>query len=73
MSNIERLRTENETVHLLLNKLQRHRGDTLNSRAYLGLNKSLKLQESADQCVATISAQVTSPQEGIIGVKLVHW
>jgi hypothetical protein len=23
--------------------------------------------------VATISAQVTSPLEGVIGVKLVHW
>ncbi|KAJ5088332.1 Alpha-xylosidase [Penicillium angulare] len=55
MSNVERLQIEKEkeTVNLLLNKLQRHRGDTLNS--------------------PTISAQVTSPQEGIIGVKLVHW
>ncbi|KAJ5721043.1 Alpha-xylosidase [Penicillium malachiteum] len=53
MSNVERLRVEQETVNLLLNKLQRHRGDTLNS--------------------PTISAKVTSPQEGIIGVKLVHW
>ncbi|KAI2790328.1 Alpha-xylosidase [Penicillium oxalicum] len=53
MSNVERLRTEKETAHLLLNKLQRHRGDTLNS--------------------PTISARITSPQEGIIGVNLVHW
>ncbi|PYH49248.1 putative sugar hydrolase [Aspergillus saccharolyticus JOP 1030-1] len=53
MNNVERLRIENETVDLLLNKFQRHRGDTLNS--------------------ATISAQVTSPLEGIVGVKLVHW
>ncbi|KAJ6008065.1 Alpha-xylosidase [Penicillium herquei] len=53
MSNVERLRVELETVNLLLNKFQRHRGDTLNS--------------------PTISAKVTSPQEGIIGVKLVHW
>ncbi|KAJ6017040.1 Aldolase-type TIM barrel [Penicillium sp. IBT 35674x] len=53
MSNVERLRIEQEGVNLLLNKFQRHRGDTLNS--------------------PTISAQVTSPQEGIIGVKLVHW
>ncbi|RAL13749.1 putative sugar hydrolase [Aspergillus homomorphus CBS 101889] len=53
MNNVERLNIENETVDLLLNKFQRHRGDTLNS--------------------ATISAQVTSPLEGIIGVKLVHW
>ncbi|PYH76221.1 hypothetical protein BO82DRAFT_396297 [Aspergillus uvarum CBS 121591] len=53
MNNVERLSIENETVDLLLNKFQRHRGDTLNS--------------------ATVSAQVTSPLEGIIGVKLVHW
>ncbi|KAI9373582.1 glycosyl hydrolases family 31-domain-containing protein [Aspergillus egyptiacus] len=55
MSNVERLNVdiENETVNLLLNKFQRHRGDTLNS--------------------PTISAKVTSPLEGIIGVKLVHW
>ena len=32
MSNVERLRVEQETVDLLLNKVQRHRGDTLNSR-----------------------------------------
>ncbi|KAJ5670094.1 Alpha-xylosidase [Penicillium maclennaniae] len=50
MSNVERLRIEQETVDLLLNKVQRHRGDTLNS--------------------PTISAKVTSPSEGIIGVKL---
>ncbi|KAJ5545218.1 Aldolase-type TIM barrel [Penicillium sp. DV-2018c] len=53
MSNVERLSIEGETVNLLLNKLQRHRGDTLNS--------------------PTVSAQITSPLEGIIGVKLVHW
>ncbi|KAK2758972.1 hypothetical protein FQN54_003070 [Arachnomyces sp. PD_36] len=53
MSNVERLNVENDTVDLLLNKYQRHRGDTLNS--------------------ATVSAQVTSPVEGVIGVKLVHW
>ncbi|KAJ5701800.1 Alpha-xylosidase [Penicillium malachiteum] len=53
MSNVERLRVEQEIVNLLLNKFQRHRGDTLNS--------------------PTITAKVTSPQEGIIGVKLVHW
>jgi hypothetical protein len=34
MSNVERLRVQQETVDLLLNKLQRHRGDTLNSRMY---------------------------------------
>ncbi|KAL3467403.1 glycosyl hydrolases family 31-domain-containing protein [Aspergillus heterothallicus] len=55
MSNVERLdvNSEKETVNLLLNKVQRHRGDTLNS--------------------PTVSASVTSPLEGIIGVKLVHW
>ncbi|KAL2814201.1 glycosyl hydrolases family 31-domain-containing protein [Aspergillus cavernicola] len=53
MSNVERLNVEKDTVNLLLNKFQRHRGDTLNS--------------------PTVSAQVTSPLEGIIGVKLVHW
>ncbi|KAE8144779.1 glycosyl hydrolases family 31-domain-containing protein [Aspergillus avenaceus] len=53
MNNVERLRVENENVELLLNKFQRHRGDTLNS--------------------ATVTASVTSPLEGIIGVKLVHW
>ncbi|KAJ0417006.1 glycosyl hydrolases family 31-domain-containing protein [Aspergillus carlsbadensis] len=55
MSNVERLdvNNEKETVNLLLNKVQRHRGDTLNS--------------------PTVSARVTSPLEGIIGVKLVHW
>lgn len=31
MSNVERLSIDDETVNLLLNKLQRHRGDTLNS------------------------------------------
>jgi hypothetical protein len=34
MSNVERLRVQQETVDLLLNKFQRHRGDTLNSRMY---------------------------------------
>ncbi|KAL4735191.1 glycosyl hydrolases family 31-domain-containing protein [Aspergillus similis] len=53
MSNVERLNVDKDTVNLLLNKFQRHRGDTLNS--------------------PTVSAQVTSPLEGIIGVKLVHW
>ncbi|KAL4980856.1 glycosyl hydrolases family 31-domain-containing protein [Aspergillus desertorum] len=53
MSNVERLNVGKDTVNLLLNKFQRHRGDTLNS--------------------PTVSAQVTSPLEGIIGVKLVHW
>ncbi|PYI01857.1 putative sugar hydrolase [Aspergillus sclerotiicarbonarius CBS 121057] len=53
MGNVERLSIDNETVDLLLNKLQRHRGDTLNS--------------------ATITAQITSPLEGVIGVNLVHW
>jgi alpha-D-xyloside xylohydrolase len=37
MSNVERLRIEQETVDLLLNKVQRHRGDTLNSRTFLSL------------------------------------
>jgi hypothetical protein len=32
MSNVERFTVEDETVNLLLNKYQRHRGDTLNSR-----------------------------------------
>ncbi|KAL2866434.1 putative sugar hydrolase [Aspergillus lucknowensis] len=53
MNNIERLHVEKDTVNLLLNKFQRHRGDTLNS--------------------PTVSARVTSPLEGIVGVKLVHW
>ncbi|PYH87935.1 hypothetical protein BO71DRAFT_489174 [Aspergillus ellipticus CBS 707.79] len=53
MSNVERFHVEGEKVDLLLNKLQRHRGDTLNS--------------------ATISAEITSPLEGIVGVKFVHW
>ncbi|PLB50408.1 alpha-glucosidase [Aspergillus steynii IBT 23096] len=53
MNNVERLSVENESVDLLLNKFQRHRGDTLNS--------------------AAISAHVTSPLEGIIGVKFCHW
>ncbi|KAL5358418.1 glycosyl hydrolases family 31-domain-containing protein [Aspergillus floccosus] len=53
MSNVERLSIKDETVDILLNKFQRHRGDTLNS--------------------ATVSARVTSPLEGIIGVKLIHW
>ncbi|KAL4927002.1 putative sugar hydrolase [Aspergillus undulatus] len=55
MSNVERVDVQQntETVNLLLNKFQRHRGDTLNS--------------------PTVSARVTSPLEGIIGVKLVHW
>jgi hypothetical protein len=32
MSNVERLSVEQDVVRLLLNKYQRHRGDTLNSR-----------------------------------------
>jgi hypothetical protein len=35
MSNVERFTVDDETVHLLLNKHQRHRGDTLNSRMFL--------------------------------------
>lgn len=31
MSNVERLSIKDETVDILLNKFQRHRGDTLNS------------------------------------------
>ncbi|PKY02981.1 putative sugar hydrolase [Aspergillus campestris IBT 28561] len=55
MSNVERLHIDKdkEAVDILMNKFQRHRGDTLNS--------------------ATITARVTSPQEGIIGVNFVHW
>ncbi|KAL4799997.1 glycosyl hydrolases family 31-domain-containing protein [Aspergillus venezuelensis] len=55
MSNVERVdvQQDTETVNLLLNKFQRHRGDTLNS--------------------PTVSARVTSPLKGIIGVKFVHW
>ncbi|PWY82179.1 putative sugar hydrolase [Aspergillus heteromorphus CBS 117.55] len=53
MSNVERYTIKDEKVDLLLNKLQRGRGDTLNS--------------------ATISAEVTSPLEGVVGVKFVHW
>ncbi|KAL4964660.1 putative sugar hydrolase [Aspergillus stella-maris] len=55
MSNVERVdvQQDTETVNLLLNKFQRHRGDTLNS--------------------PTVSARVTSPLEGIIGVKFIHW
>ncbi|KAL4806410.1 glycosyl hydrolases family 31-domain-containing protein [Aspergillus unguis] len=55
MSNVERVdvQKDTETVNILLNKFQRHRGDTLNS--------------------PTVSARVTSPLEGVIGVKLVHW
>jgi hypothetical protein len=34
MSNVERFTVEDETVNLLLNKYQRHRGDTLNSRMF---------------------------------------
>lgn len=32
MSNVEHVSIEDQTANLLLNKLQRHRGDTLNSR-----------------------------------------
>lgn len=35
MSNVERLNIEQDAVDLLLNKFQRHRGDTLNSGAFL--------------------------------------
>jgi alpha-D-xyloside xylohydrolase len=36
MTNVERLdvNDKKETVNLLLNKVQRHRGDTLNSREF---------------------------------------
>ncbi|KAJ5375230.1 Aldolase-type TIM barrel [Penicillium concentricum] len=53
MSNVERFSIEDDSVNLLLNKFQAHRGHTLNS--------------------PTVSARVTSPLEGVIGVKLVHW
>lgn len=32
MSNVERIAIKDQEVKLLLNKFQRHRGDTLNSR-----------------------------------------
>jgi hypothetical protein len=34
MSNVERFSIEGDSVNLLLNKFQRHRGDTLNSRMF---------------------------------------
>lgn len=37
MSNVERLNVDKDTVNLLLNKFQRHRGDTLNSRGFFVL------------------------------------
>lgn len=37
MSNVERFSVEQDIVRLLLNKHQRHRGDTLNSRTELHL------------------------------------
>ncbi|KAL9111778.1 MAG: hypothetical protein Q9227_003837 [Pyrenula ochraceoflavens] len=53
MQNVERVNINHKKVNLLLNKLQRHRGDTLNS--------------------PTISTEISSPHDGVVGVKLVHW
>lgn len=41
MSNVERLSVEQDVVRLLLNKYQRHRGDTLNSRMHFLFHKFL--------------------------------
>jgi alpha-D-xyloside xylohydrolase len=75
MSNAERLdvNNEKETVNLLLNKVQRHRGDTLNSREFLQTENQWERKLLTGLLAATVSARVTSPLEGIIGVKLVHW
>jgi alpha-D-xyloside xylohydrolase len=75
MSNVERLdvNNEKETVNLLLNKVQRHRGDTLNSREFLRTENLWERELLTSLLAATVSARVTSPLEGIIGVKLVHW
>jgi hypothetical protein len=48
MSNVERLSVDKDTADLLLNKFQRHRGDTLNSGMCCLLNShgSLQIQET---------------------------
>lgn len=38
MSNVERLNVDGSKVDLLLNKVQRHRGDTLNSGSRFALS-----------------------------------
>ena len=53
MSNVERASVDGNEATLLLNKLQRHRGDTLNS--------------------PTLTTTISSPIEGVIGVKVEHW
>jgi alpha-D-xyloside xylohydrolase len=53
MSNVEQVHVGTDQVDLLLSKIQRNRGDTLN--------------------VPTLSATVSTPLEGIIGVKFTHW
>ena len=75
MSNVERLNVDGSKVDLLLNKAQRHRGDTLNSGLWFTSNiRCARMPElTATLSIATVSAQVTSPLEGVIGVKLIHW
>ena len=53
MSNVEQTHVKDNSVAFLLSKLQRSRGDSLNS--------------------PTISADVSSPHEGIIAAKFTHW
>jgi hypothetical protein len=52
MSNVERFSIEDESVNLLLNKFQRHRGDTLNSRMYpISLFQKSNLIEIYSNCL----------------------
>lgn len=71
MNHVERANITDNAVDLLLAKNQRHRGDTLNSGLLLNPTKqqNTKLIDEA----AAISAQISSPREGIIGVRFVHW
>ena len=60
MSNVERLRVEQDAVHLLFNKFQRHRGDTLNSRACFKNLKYLSIRFKNNQLIDHSSYHLSS-------------
>lgn len=73
MNHVERASITDKTVDLLLAKTQRHRGDTLNSGLLLTHGNSNSKNILLINETGTISAHISSPQQDIIGVKLVHW
>lgn len=73
MNHVERASVANKTIDLLLAKTQRHRGDTLNSGLLLTPRNSDSRNTLLIYDTGTITAHISSPQQDIIGVKLVHW